>query len=243
MRPLASGSAPSGTGSVTSRLARGSRSAFCVCSAMRLTKNSGSPSSASPKLTTEPNGYPAGSAATVDSAPRRSPCTSVRTRSAWPGSRAGGATAAAPPVSVTGSWCSRGRDSIGRTVGGAGPSALGAGSPAHDDRAMTLTTPTPTATATDGVAELRLDRFVDGSDASIAEHLLVDAPAPVVFAAARGLDLLEVRTPLLTASFWARGLPAKVLGRPEPPPPPALTLEGELGLPGWMLLDQVPDRE
>ena len=40
-RPLASGSAPSGTGSVTSRLARGSRSAFWVCSAMRLTKNSG----------------------------------------------------------------------------------------------------------------------------------------------------------------------------------------------------------
>src|SRR4051812_49940755 len=92
-------------------------------------------------------------------------------------------------------------------------------------------------------AALALDRYVDESAASIAEHLLVDAPAPVVFAAARGLDLLEVRTPLLTASFWARGLPAKVLGRPEPPPPPALTLEGELGLPGWMLLDEVPDRE
>jgi hypothetical protein len=108
---------------------------------------------------------------------------------------------------------------------------------------MTLATPTPTPTPIDGVAALRLDHFVDGCDASIAEHLLVDAPAPVVFAAARGLDLLEVRTPLLTASFWARGLPAKVLGRPEPAPPPALTLEGELGLPGWMLLDDVQDRE
>ena len=40
-RPLASGSAPSGTGSATSRLALGSRIAFCVCSAIRLTKKSG----------------------------------------------------------------------------------------------------------------------------------------------------------------------------------------------------------
>ena len=55
-RPLASGSAPSGTGSVTRRLARGSRSVFCVCSAIMLTKKSGSPLSASPKLTTEPYG-------------------------------------------------------------------------------------------------------------------------------------------------------------------------------------------
>jgi len=91
-------------------------------------------------------------------------------------------------------------------------------------------------------AALRLDRFVDAGDASIAVHLLVDAPAPLVFESARALDLLEVRTPLLTASFWARGLPAKVLGRPEPVPA-SLTLEGELGLPGWMLLDEVRDRE
>ncbi len=47
-RPLARGSAPSGTGSVTSRLALGSRMAFWVCSAMRLTKNSGFPPSSSP---------------------------------------------------------------------------------------------------------------------------------------------------------------------------------------------------
>ena len=103
---------------------------------------------------------------------------------------------------------------------------------------MTVTTPIRDDTG----ADLRLDRFVDSPDASIAVHQLVDAPAPAVYAAARALDLLEVRTPLLTASFWARGLPAKVLGRPEPPRPPALTLEGELGLPGWMRLDEVPDR-
>lgn len=99
----------------------------------------------------------------------------------------------------------------------------------------------PVASAVDG--GLVIDRFVDAADASIAAHAIVAAPAEVTFAAARSLDLLEVTTPLLTASFWVRGLPAKLLRRPAPPPPERLTLDGNLGLPGWMLLGEQPGRE
>lgn len=92
-------------------------------------------------------------------------------------------------------------------------------------------------------APLLLDHFIDAADARLAAHVIVDASPEVTFAAARALDLLEVHTPLLTASFWVRGLPAKLLRRPEPPPPEKLTLEGDLPLPGWMVLDVAPGRE
>jgi hypothetical protein len=90
---------------------------------------------------------------------------------------------------------------------------------------------------------LLLDHFVDSPDAAIASHLIVDAPAHTTFDAARTLDLLEIQTPLLSASFWVRGLPAKILHRPEPEVAGKLTLEDDLGLPGWMLLDQSPGHE
>lgn len=79
---------------------------------------------------------------------------------------------------------------------------------------------------------LLLDQFVDAPDAAIAAHLIVDALPDVTFDAARTLDLLEIQTPL-TASFWVRGLPAKVLHQPEPEVAEQFTLEGDLGLPGW----------
>ncbi len=90
---------------------------------------------------------------------------------------------------------------------------------------------------------LLLDHFVDAPDTRVAAHLIVEATPEATFAAARELDLLEIHTPLLDASFWVRGLPAKILGRPEPPPPEKLTLDGDLGLPGWMVLDESPGRE
>ncbi len=95
----------------------------------------------------------------------------------------------------------------------------------------------------ESVTPLLLDRFVDVADAEVSAQCIVEAPAGVTYEAARTQDLLEVRTPLLNASFWVRGLPAKVLHRPEPEPPAKLTLEGDLDLPGWMLLDASPGRE
>ncbi len=111
------------------------------------------------------------------------------------------------------------------------------------DTALEPTIDAPGSSERLRAAPLLLDRYVDAADASVAAHLIVDAPSDVTFEAARTLDLLEVRTPLLAASFWARGLPAKLLRRPQPPPPEQLTLEGDLSLPGWMLLDQEPGRE
>ena len=49
--------------------------------------------------------------------------------------------------------------------------------------------------------------------------------------------------PCSTRSFWVRGLPAKILRRPDPPAPEKLTLDGDLALPGWMVLDESPGRE
>ncbi|MGB9304944.1 MAG: hypothetical protein WCB92_15065, partial [Mycobacterium sp.] len=54
-------------------------------------------------------------------------------------------------------------------------------------------------------------------DAVIAAHLVVAADPPATFTAARELDLLTVRTPLLTVSMWLRGLPARWSGESAPP--------------------------
>jgi hypothetical protein len=99
------------------------------------------------------------------------------------------------------------------------------------------------APAPSGLDVLLLDRCAPEPDASIAAHTIVDATTARTYAAAKALDLLEVRTPLLTASFWVRGLPAKLLGRAEPAPLGPLTLEGDLGLPGWMQLGEHAGRE
>ncbi|TLH66816.1 hypothetical protein C1S80_07060 [Mycolicibacterium aubagnense] len=79
-------------------------------------------------------------------------------------------------------------------------------------------------------------------DVVIAEHLVVAADPPATFAAARELDLLTVRTPLLTLSMWLRGLPARWSGVATPPPP-RLVIGEQLTLPGWVSLGQQPNRE
>src|SRR4051812_5027077 len=94
-----------------------------------------------------------------------------------------------------------------------------------------------------GLERLLLDDHAPDPDVSVAAHAIIDASPTVTYAAAKRLDLLQVRTPLLTASFWVRGLPARLLGRADPSPPGPLTLEGNLGLPGWLLLGEHPGRE
>jgi hypothetical protein len=96
---------------------------------------------------------------------------------------------------------------------------------------------------TTGLDVLLLDECAPAPDVSIAAHTIVDATPARTFAAAKALDLLQVRTPLLSTSFWIRGLPARLLGRAEPEPPGPLTLEGDLGLPGWMKLGEHAGRE
>ncbi|MGZ5391729.1 MAG: hypothetical protein ACXWD3_07735 [Mycobacterium sp.] len=92
----------------------------------------------------------------------------------------------------------------------------------------------------------RVDRMLIESvmptfDAVIAEHVVVAADPSTTFDAARTLDLLTVRTPLLAVSIWIRGLPERWSGRHARPLPRLVVADG--GLPGWLILGEVPNRE
>jgi hypothetical protein len=78
-------------------------------------------------------------------------------------------------------------------------------------------------------------------DVVIAKHAIVRADPSTTFHAARTLDLLTVRTPLLAASIWLRALPARWVGRAAPPLPQLVVATG--GLPGWVVLGERPGRE
>ncbi|MGV9745792.1 hypothetical protein ACWDTG_12845 [Rhodococcus zopfii] len=90
-----------------------------------------------------------------------------------------------------------------------------------------------------------LDACLPTYDVALTEHLTVEADVPAVFRAAHDLDILTVRTPLLSTAFFVRGLPARLFGKPSPELP-ALRLFADpssSGLPGWLVLGEVPDRE
>ncbi|WP_197417736.1 hypothetical protein [Mycobacterium sp. GA-2829] len=78
-------------------------------------------------------------------------------------------------------------------------------------------------------------------DARIVEHLVVDADPVTTFTAARNLDLLTVRSPMVVASMWLRGLPDRLRGAASPPP--ALVIADGVGMPGWLVLGERPGRE
>lgn len=79
-------------------------------------------------------------------------------------------------------------------------------------------------------------------DTMIAEHVVVAADSSTTLQAAKTLDLLTVRTPLLVASIWMRGLPERLFGKAGPPPP-RLVMAEPTALPGWLALGERPDRE
>ena len=89
---------------------------------------------------------------------------------------------------------------------------------------------------------LLIDSAMPTYDAAIAEHIIVAADPATTFAAARGLDLLTVHSPLLDLSMWLRGLPARLSGTPAPRIP-NLVIGEDMGLPGWMFLGQRLNRE
>lgn len=82
------------------------------------------------------------------------------------------------------------------------------------------------APTTVGAERMLIESAVPTFEAMIADHALVDADPPTTFRAARGLDLLTVRTPLLSASMWIRGLPARLVGKAAPPPLRLVIAEG-----------------
>lgn len=87
-----------------------------------------------------------------------------------------------------------------------------------------------------------IDLQLPACDVVLAAHRVVNADPAATFAAARGLDFLTVRTPLLTAAMWARGLPDRLRHR-TPAPLDKLTLADGTGLPGWLLLGVREDSE
>jgi hypothetical protein len=92
-----------------------------------------------------------------------------------------------------------------------------------------------------GTDRLLIESVMPTFDAVIAEHVVVAADPSTIFHAARTLDLLTVRTPLLAAAMWIRGLPERWSGRAAPPLPRLVVADG--GLPGWLMLGERPDRE
>jgi hypothetical protein len=100
-----------------------------------------------------------------------------------------------------------------------------------DDRLMT-------AESTD---RMLIESAMPAFDAVIAVHAIVAADPSTTFDAARTLDLLTVRTPLLAASIWIRALPARLLGRAAVPLPRLVVATG--GLPGWLVLGERTGRE
>jgi hypothetical protein len=82
-----------------------------------------------------------------------------------------------------------------------------------------------------------IDEQLPVYDVVLAEHLVVDADPVTTLAAARELDFLTVRTPVLVAAMWMRGLPDRLRHRAQPSPA-RLTLAGGVGLPGWLSLGE-----
>lgn len=118
------------------------------------------------------------------------------------------------------------------SFGEEGPVALVLRGTRMDNRSM----------STVGAERMLIESAVPTFDAVIDEHVVVAADTSTTFQAARGLDLLTVRTPLLLASMWIRVLPARLRGKAAPPPPRLVVAEN-IGLPGWLLLGEQPNRE
>ena len=93
-----------------------------------------------------------------------------------------------------------------------------------------------------GMERMLIESATLAFDAVIAEHVVVAADPARTFEAAKALDLLTVRTPLLAASMWIRALPARLFGK-EAPALPRLVIGEGVGLPGWLLLGERPGRE
>jgi hypothetical protein len=88
-----------------------------------------------------------------------------------------------------------------------------------------------------------LDRFLPVYDVVSTEHLVIGADTDHIYRATKDLDFLTVRSPLLVASMFVRGLPMRLRGH-APKTPLELHLTGDdPGLPGWLHLGDIPGRE
>jgi hypothetical protein len=84
---------------------------------------------------------------------------------------------------------------------------------------------------------LIIDRRLPAFDVVIIESIVVDGDVTTTYEAARALDFLRVRTPLLAIAFFVRGLPERIGGRRAGAPARLVLAEGD-PLPGWLLLGE-----
>jgi hypothetical protein len=90
--------------------------------------------------------------------------------------------------------------------------------------------------------QMLIDEYLPRYDVVLAEHLVVDADPVTTWHAARELDFMTIHTPLLDAAMWARGLPARLRGRPQPEIPHLSLAAGDT-LPGWVFLGEREGQE
>lgn len=88
-----------------------------------------------------------------------------------------------------------------------------------------------------------LDAYLPVYDVAITERLVVHNGTRQLFRAARDLDFLSIRSPIVTASMFVRGLPARVGGKPPAKPAEFRLSHDGAGAPGWLYFGDVPDRE
>jgi hypothetical protein len=91
-------------------------------------------------------------------------------------------------------------------------------------------------------APLLIDAVMPESDAAVAAHAIVRKEPSATYRAAVELDFLSVRTPLLDAAMWARGVPERLGRRPSVPPARLVLSQGD-PLPGWLVLGEQEDHE
>lgn len=95
----------------------------------------------------------------------------------------------------------------------------------------------------EGTTGMLIDRYLPVYDLAITEHQVIEAGRQTVYQAARDLDFMTVQSPLIAASFFVRGLPARLSGKAPSPPPTLRLATDDLGLPGWVFLGEIPGRE
>lgn len=100
-----------------------------------------------------------------------------------------------------------------------------------------METATSSPDVASGYATSVIDRELEAFDVVIVESIVVDADVATTYEAARSLDFLRVRTPLLDVAFWVRGIPER-FGRRHVKSPSRLVLADGDPLPGWLVLGE-----
>lgn len=96
-----------------------------------------------------------------------------------------------------------------------------------------------------GEQPLLIDHYLTRFDAALLAHEVADAHLRATWEALRGLDLLRVRSPLISALLAVPRVPGGAArpARRDAEPPATERLSFDEGLPGWVWLGETPFKE